>query len=353
MIDRRRLTPALADAALHGRLAVFSGSGLSKGAPSYLPDWRSLNQFVLDEARAAELRALPRLSRSTVAAVESLSLAELPVASFSDQLVTLAVGRSWFEFLRLLDAEQTNAGHRAELAEAGTLAAIASTNFDTRIERAFRERGVPLDVFTRPGDYVRHPVALPLYKVHGSAGDDASIIDTVTQKIGGLDPAVTARLCELAGDQHVLFVGYSGADLDVADDYLELSAALEAGPGVSWLVPPGVQPSAAVRRLVAAAGARGSFVEGSLPEFFSALGAKPTDEEEADTGVQAEADERARAAIRAWIANDEISAFGCALYLRRLLRGLGHLDAARETRDAVAADPALSGDSMTLAAVPA
>ncbi len=121
---------------------VFCGSGLSKGAPSYLPDWRSLNQFVLDEARAAGLRALPGLSSSSGAAVESLSLTELPVASFSDQLVTLAAGSTWFEFLRLLDSEQTNAGHRAlaELAEAGTLAAIASTNFDTLIERAFGER---------------------------------------------------------------------------------------------------------------------------------------------------------------------------------------------------------------------
>jgi hypothetical protein len=145
MIDRRRLTPTLADAAQHGRLVVFCGSGLSKGAPSYLPDWRSLNQFVLDEARAAALRALPGLSSSSAAAVESLSLAELPVASFSDQLVTLAAGSAWFEFLRLLDSEQTNAGHRAlaELAEAGTLAAIASTNFDTLIERAFGERGRP------------------------------------------------------------------------------------------------------------------------------------------------------------------------------------------------------------------
>ena len=132
----------LADAAQHGRLVVFCGSGPSKGAPSYLPDWRSLNQFVLDEARAAGLRALPGLSSSSGAAVESLSLTELPVASFSDQLVTLAAGSTWFEFLRLLDSEQTNAGHRAlaELAEAGTLAAIASTNFDTLIERAFGER---------------------------------------------------------------------------------------------------------------------------------------------------------------------------------------------------------------------
>ena len=364
MIDRDRLSPTLADAALHGRLAVFCGAGLSKGAPSYLPDWRSLNQFVLDEARAAALWALPDLSRSSAAEVESLSLAELPVESFSDQLVTLTAGRTWFELLRLLDSEQANTGHRAlaGLAGAGTLAAIASTNFDTLIERAFRERGVPLDVFARPADYARAPAALPLYKIHGSAGDDASIVDTVTQKIGGLDRAVTARLAELAGEQHLLFVGYSGADLAVADDYLELFAALAAGPGMSWLVPPGVEPSAAVRRLVAAAGVRGSFVEGSLPEFFSALGAEvegareeadAAAQAEADAAAQAEADERARAAIRSWIADDEISALGCALFLRRLLRGLGRFEAAREIRDAVAADPELGGDSIALQSVPA
>src|SRR4051812_41354662 len=169
----------LAEAVREKRLVVFCGAGLSAGAPSYLPNWRSLNEFVLDEARWAGLGRLLGLSAPTVAAAEALSLAELPVASFSDQLVLLVSGSTWFEILGVLDAEVTNPSHRAlaALGEAGTLVAIASTNFDTLIERAFRERGVPLDLFARPADYARKARALPLYKVHGSAGDDTSIID--------------------------------------------------------------------------------------------------------------------------------------------------------------------------------
>ena len=348
-----RIPETLAEAVREKRLVVFCGAGLSAGAPSYLPNWRSLNEFVLDEARSASLRRLLRLSAPTVAAVEALSLTELPVASFSDQLVLLVSGSTWFEILGVLDAEVTNPSHRAlaALAEAGTLVAIASTNFDTLIERAFRERGVPLDLFARPADYARKARALPLYKVHGSAGDDASIIDTVTQKVSGLDGAVTARLAELARENHVLFVGYSGADLAIADDYLELSEALAIGPGVSWLVPPGVEPSEAVHRLLGASHGPGSIVAGTLPGFFAALGID-VDEGVPVADAQAEADSRARVAIRAWIADAEISELGCAMFVGRLLKRSGRLDAAREIRAAVAADPELAGDSIALSSIP-
>ena len=132
------------------------------------------------------------------AALDSVTLDRIPVEAFSDQIVDGFSGADYFSVLDVLDGVATNANHRAlaELAARGALRAIVTTNFDTLIERAFRERGVALQVFAQPQDFERPPAFdnCVLYKIHGTVGADTTFVDTVSQKMRGLGPAKRTHL---------------------------------------------------------------------------------------------------------------------------------------------------------------
>src|SRR5688572_20279074 len=81
--------PALADAVAHGRLLVLAGAGISRLGPSFLPDWFGFNQAILEEAKACALRGLPELDPAARAALQALSMDQMPVEAFSDLVVRL------------------------------------------------------------------------------------------------------------------------------------------------------------------------------------------------------------------------------------------------------------------------
>jgi hypothetical protein len=135
--------------------------------------------------------------------------------------------------------------------------AIVSTSFDTMIERAFRARGVELSVYEKPGDYYVASSACALYKIHGSAKEAGSLVDTVTQKLRGLSHEVRTAVAALAGEAHFLFLGYSGADLMFSDDYLGIGSALSSGRGATWLLAGDGPVPAPVAAVVAATGGVG------------------------------------------------------------------------------------------------
>ena len=80
------------------------------------------------------------------------------------------------------------------------------SNFDTLIERALREEGVAFECYAGPADYQRDDhVGIPVYKIHGSAGADSTLIDTVGQKLRGIPPYVRSALTSLF-EQHPVVV---------------------------------------------------------------------------------------------------------------------------------------------------
>jgi hypothetical protein len=188
---------AVREAANNKRLAIFAGSGLSVLPPAFLPDWRSFNQAVLEAVKTAAAVALAD-DPDARAALDTLTLDRIPVEAFSDQIVDGFSGADYFSVLDVLDGVATNVNHRAlaELAARGALRAIVTTNFDTLIERAFRERGVALQVFAKTQDFERPPPFehCVLYKIHGTVGADTTFVDTVSQKMRGLGAAKRTHL---------------------------------------------------------------------------------------------------------------------------------------------------------------
>lgn len=333
-------------------LAVFCGAGVSALAPSCLPDWRGFNQAVLQEAKTLALEELPQLDAAIRAAIDELSVTKVNLVAFSDELVTRFAGDSWFPVLEVLDSDRPNANHYAlaDLAAAGTLHAIVTTNFDTLIERAFRERGVPLSIYVRPEDYSDgpRPATCALYKIHGSTKDAATLVDTASQKLRGLPLVVRARLCDLMRQFHFLFLGFSGADLAFSDDYLGVQAAVRESGGITWVMRPGQTPDEAVTKLIHEGGSRATVREGMLPDFLADLGVTLEQWSGDEAAYREDSNSKARATIGAWLREPHIGGLVCACYLDQLLLRTSRIEAARGFRAALLAHPAISGEKPQL-----
>jgi hypothetical protein len=334
------VSQALADAIEAQRLLVFAGSGISKTPPACLPDWAEFNASLLAPIRACALSA-PAFSSAARQAIQSVEIEPARALSFSEFLVSQLARESYLPVLGVLDSPQPNDYHAAlaGLARAGILRAVVTTNFDTLIEAAFRQDGVPLATYITVDDYRNKSGGdtCGLFKIHGSAAAVSTLRDTVSQKIRGLPLYVRSRLAALYRQYHVLVVGFSGADLEFGDDYLAFSAIQSEGPGITWLVrPPDASPAGAIvsrpiatlppaaQAIVRGAGPRGAVIEAdflrlgallNVPWRASAL----TNPEEA----KAAADQRARAWVASWWKTVGRTPLECALFFSIFLRSAG------------------------------
>jgi len=324
-----------------GTLLVFAGAGISKLGPSFLPDWLAFNRSLLEEAKACALRGLPGLDAEAADAVRSLEIGQLPVEAFSDLIARSFAAEGYFTVLDVLDGEQTNANHQAlaDLARRGVLRTIVTTNFDTLIERAFREADLPLTVLTAKDHVEAAPPAgaTALYKIHGSVTDTSTLVDTVGQKLRGLPPEVHQRLGELFRSHHVLVVGYSGADLKFGCDYLAFSGIGPESPGLTWLARPNTPPSPEVAAILGRLGDRGTLIGAELPAFFTTLGVEvPATPATTDAGMQAEVERRAQERIRRFFDEPYIGPLSSAAFCASLLARTGSPAAAAAVRHALA-----------------
>lgn len=349
------LPPALREALDSNRLLIFCGAGISMLPPSCLPSWWGFNQALLEEAKRATLQLLPGLPSEAIEGIHALSLDRIPVQSFSDTLVQTFAGSGYFSVLDVLDSEFPNANHRAivELAHRRQARAIVSTNFDTLIERSFRDAEVPLRVCVAERDYelsASGEERCTLFKLHGSVTSQSSLIDTVTQKLRGLSPAVRARLKALFRDYHILVLGFSGADLAFGQDYLAFSAINARGPGITWVARPGLPLSEHVEQTVENAGMHGAIVEDELPGFWERLGLAvgPIPGERRDVQVRVEGQARER--IQGFFAQPYVGPFSCAALCESLLRKIGDETTAYTLLEALASHPDISGPAAAVTA---
>ncbi|MCX7044932.1 MAG: tetratricopeptide repeat protein [Candidatus Sumerlaeota bacterium] len=351
-----QLPQALLSALNQDRLLVFCGAGASVLTPSCLPSWWKFNEALLEGAKEAMLDGFPGITGDARKAIQGLSLSRLSVETFSHKIVESFAGSSYFPLLEILESNRTNANHRAiaELARTGRLRAIVTTNFDTLIERAFREKGLGLHVIASslemPAGSSRN--ACLLLKIHGSVTAHTTLVDTVSQKLRGLPIAFRAWLAEQFEKFHMLVIGFSGADLNFGSDYLAFSAVTSDGPGITWVVRPGTEVSPRVADAVRRAGKNGSIIEADLPDFFVRLGVSldvPAEATDADRAKR-EADDRIRLHVKAFYEEPHIGPFGAAALCLRLLHEIGDCNAADALHKALAASPEISGREIPIAA---
>ncbi|AQA01375.1 hypothetical protein BVC93_01795 [Mycobacterium sp. MS1601] len=142
---------------------------------------------------------------------------------------------SWLRDVLHPTHAQPNAAHDAlaELCAAG--AKVWTVNFDPFIEEAALASDLELDVIAWPRDPQRHTVVGELLKPHGSLG--GKFIITPADVLRPLSDAWLARLrADLAGSTHVVFVGYSGRDVDFQNVWREV---IDDGQQILWFDRPG------------------------------------------------------------------------------------------------------------------
>lgn len=265
-----------------GNLVVFAGAGVSMPPPTCLPSWKAVNEVILD-ALADRLvvftdEDFARELRDRLVATRDDTTWFTP--DYQAQLIEDEIGGEYFRVLRALDTDDRNGAHEAiaMLAAHGCLAAIVTTNFDRLLERALDSAGVGHRVYFERAQLATLPDVLaggttgclPLIKVHGSIEAPDSMVDTLRQRLMERPEGLEEALCRLMADNHVLFVGFSGADLSYDPEYLGLRRAAASNQGFTCLVRPGDEP-VDMRALAAVWGDEAVLVDGNLPEWLGAL----------------------------------------------------------------------------------
>ena len=255
------------------RYVIVAGAGISMSQPSNLPSWWQYNKTIINVIKEQACELCPEASEL----IDAIDIENtLPVQCISDLIVSQGAGSSYFPLLELLNATSPNANHFAlvELAKRGILKAVVTTNFDTLIENAFLQKAVPLLTIVQNEEYYELSQALTckLFKIHGSVTDYDSLIDTVTQKAVGLSPAKRLVLSNIFLNSEIIFIGFSGADLDFDMEYIPISQALERGNNVTWILQPGSHPNTNVKEFIKKYPDNFHCFEKNLSELFNSLG---------------------------------------------------------------------------------
>ena len=228
---------------------VIAGSGISKASPSNLPSWWDYNMILLEELNKSAAKVLPEEEQPLTGNL----MEYLPVVSVSDFLMRGAMGNGYYPLLKILEGTRPNNIHYglAELANRNRLKAIITTNFDTLIEQAFRQKGVPYNVLISEEDYLSRGDngICSIVKIHGSVENEKSLIDTVTQKMKGLPDYKKDLLEEYFRLYPTYVLGFSGEDFRFGNDYLPINVALK-NHEVNWIVYPGSRPGKYISKLI-------------------------------------------------------------------------------------------------------
>lgn len=330
-------TQPLMESAQRGRLVVFVGAGVSKAPPTNLPDWWTLNREVV-HAIAGRVQALtgkdyvPALAQ---AVLERRELANRFPPDFQAQLIEDEAGLGYFEVLRVLDSPYPNAAHLriAQMAKDGAVRVVITTNFDRMIERACERVGVAYQAHYTPAHFDRladdlaqfnqTDGGLHIIKLHGTVEDVSTLRDTLRQRRMGMHTSARLILNHLLRWGHWLFLGYSGADLDSAPDYLDLRPSAGEAVGFTWLAPDPSKLAAAVHSIAGQYSGRAHIVAGSLPDFLAPFAPDaPAPERPTQTVDSAAA---LKAQVAAWA--EKLGDVRCFAIFGQLLKATGQREA--------------------------
>jgi len=233
-------------------LSFFVGAGVSKDAPSFLPDWT--------EFRNAMLAALTdRLCDAKFISFENGILVKDELLQYGArrglwlrpevvlQWIYPYISTTVHNMLRIFSCGHPNRNHwTLALLSASSNTLIATCNFDTHIERAIETIGLPFRRFagTRQAgechsfrEYlefakIRCESPIPVLKIHGCVSAPSTIKATIEQVSRPMSRAGKEALRHLVRKRFLVVAGYSGRDSDILT---EIAAAAAESKGILWL----------------------------------------------------------------------------------------------------------------------
>ena len=222
------------------RTVLFCGAGVSMDPPATLPDWKTFRDRTIEAVATAE----SSLSRYLAELVNPELVGEAGHALAPELVATQVrtVVPDYFQSLGVLDHDQTNQNHQliAQLIGAGLVTHVVTTNFDQLIEKALAAVGIHFHVYRSDADFAAFPREGPgcssveVFKLHGCISDPDTIVATVEQEAVGLSPQKAGVLRWLWKEFTTVFWGYSGADLKLDLDYLQMVSSASNARGFFW-----------------------------------------------------------------------------------------------------------------------
>lgn len=254
-----------------GKVVVVAGAGISKDPPANLPSWWDYNMILLECIGEMGAKALG--SSQNLLNMEIVKR-EISVTNVSEFFVDRIAGEHYYPLLSMLDGAQPNVHHLmlAQLFDLGIIRAIVTTNFDTLIEKAFKQKKISLSTYNSPEDYYQEKDenSCALYKIHGSADKPEFAIDTIHQKYKGLSVEKIQIMQKLFAENHILFVGFSGEDFLFGSDYIPVSANKNNNFGITWIAHPGSVFNENTQRLIKELNI--DVRQQKLPDFYRSQG---------------------------------------------------------------------------------
>lgn len=248
--------------------------------PATLPDWKTFRDETIKAVASADKwlpEVVPCILDRELIAPGKQGLAPEVVAS-----IVRTVAPDYFRCLIALDHGQWNRNHEiiAHLARAGFVTQIVTTNFDQLIEKALTSLGVVFQIYRSDEDFEnrtdeRSATGVEVFKLHGCLSDPDTIVATVEQEAVGLSPAKAKVIRQLWTGRSAVFWGYSGADLKVRQDYLQIAASAPVMHDVFWVLhsTPTWQeePLPELRRLMELIPGKGIIHYCNLPQILTAV----------------------------------------------------------------------------------
>jgi len=296
------------------RMVVFVGSAASLFEPTSLPMWRDFVRGVVNGLVTCAFNGTPNDD------LTARLMGEKPYVVLDT--IIRRLGSEYLHVMRSLDRRPSNDIHEflAQGLIDGKFPALVTTNFDRCVEDLLERKGYTLcelhghdaaeDIaaldkqaalnqkmnivvcvsplgFTMlkktPSLMGRKDYAFIL-KVHGDCRHPETCVDTEAQRARGLPAQVIGVLSLILQRFPMMFVGWSGADLDENEDYVRLKSERDLAK-IYWLLRPGEAEPSAFARLKAPLGDRFVIMRGSLkgklpPKRDPALGPPPGSFEE-------------------------------------------------------------------------
>jgi tetratricopeptide (TPR) repeat protein len=262
-----------------GGVVLLCGAGISVNPPATLPDWKALRDETVRAVAGSDeelLRLAGKLLNCELITVPgSRGLAPEVVASTID-----SVTPAYFHALTVLRGSDPNDNHTAiaRAARRGVLRHIISTNWDGLIEAALVRENVPFRVFRTNEEFAAYegdtePATVNLYKIHGCLTLPDSITARIEDEARGLPEPKAAVVRSLLNRFVLLLWGYSGADLKIDLDYLQMVRCQPSAPGFLWNLFADVDyretPNQYVADLTELYGERGGVAHGILPGLLN------------------------------------------------------------------------------------
>ncbi|HEX5154076.1 MAG TPA: SIR2 family protein [Parafilimonas sp.] len=242
-------------------IVIFAGAGCSVAAPSLLPDWKNLNNMILNTLwDKVENYNLPiDFREKIIKRIQQRRDENAFPADYQAQVMAERAGIKYFELLSAVDSDAYNAVqyYAAILAKAGIVKAVVTTNFDQNFEHAFAQYEVKYRSVFDEESFDELIInegqdAIPLIKIHGCCSSPSSMIDTRKQRLKGRAKALENLLQELLRRYWFIFSGFSGQDFDDNENYLGFQEAALTAKGLIYLNFPGSGIRAGMLKLLSA-----------------------------------------------------------------------------------------------------